>query len=102
MAAYPRTPKGVLAFLDLRVFQKPLSDPNLPERVKQAIRYTRLHFAQHTSYDESVFAFWNPQGYEKGKRVWRELKRHGYDGFEDVSAEFNALFPALHLPSRHA
>lgn len=89
-------------FLQDRVFQPILTSPTASERLKQGCRLTIVRMEQRDAA-AMVHYFWSAVvGTEKSTSFAAQMRREGFNRFEEAIEEFRARFdkPRLIRPSR--
>lgn len=94
--------QAIMDFLQDRVFQPILTSPTASERLKQGCRLTIVRMEQRDAA-AMVHYFWSAVvGTEKSTSFAAQMRREGFNRFEEAIEEFRARFdkPRLIRPSR--
>jgi len=92
----------IMHFLHERVFEPILSSPTASERLKQGVRLTITRMSQRTAAG-MVHYFWSAVvGTERSTSFATQMRREGFDRFEEVIEEFRSRFdkPRIIRPAR--
>ena len=92
----------IMAFLNDRVFQPVLASPTASERLKQGVRLTVTRMSQRDAAG-MIHYFWSAVvGTERSTSFAAQLRREGFERFEEAIEEFRARFdkPRVIKPSR--
>ena len=82
----------IMDFLDERVFAPILYSPSASDRLKQGCRLTINRMRQRDA-DEMVQYFWSAiVGTERSISFSAQMRREGFDRFEEVLEEFRTWF----------
>lgn len=92
----------IMAFLQERVFQPVLNSPTASERLKQGVRLTITRMSQHDAAG-MIHYFWSAVvGTERSTSFAAQMRREGFDRFEEAIEEFRSRFdkPRVIRPQR--
>ena len=84
--------QAIMDFLDSRVFVPILTSPTASERLKQGCRLTITRLKQRDAAG-MIHYFWSAVvGTERSTSFAAQMRREGFDRFEEVIVEFRARF----------
>lgn len=92
----------IMRFLHERVFDPVLASPIASEKLKQGVRLTITRMRQRDA-DGMVHYFWSAVvGTERSTSFAAQMRKEGFDRFEEAIEEFRERFekPKLIRPSR--
>lgn len=92
----------IMAFLQERVFQPVLASPAASERLKQGVRLTITRMSQRDAAG-MIHYFWSAVvGTERSTSFATQLRREGFERFEEAIEDFRARFdkPRSITPAR--
>jgi hypothetical protein len=92
----------IMDFLHEHVFQPVLTSPTASERLKQGVRLTITRMSQRDTAG-MIHYFWSAVvGTERSTSFAAQMRREGFERFEEAIEEFRARFdkPSVIRPAR--